>query len=560
MEKKEILNSLKSFVNAENELAIKEANHLIKVFNALLANEAKKHEVELSSEDSENLIDPMKDEENIAILDLIETFNSKRKEEQKASKKKEEDNLKRKNTLLNELESLIQTKENIGSLIAGIRTIREKWSEIGGIPREKHNETQAAFSKLNDEFNYNINIYKELKENDLKINFSLKNQIIHQLNDLKNESNIKQLEKQLRSLQNKWEEIGPTFKEHWEELKSSYWESIHFLYDKIKTHYKDLKSNQAENLTTKKQFIVEIENLIQNSPASHKEWESMTNEVKSLQEKWKLAGPVPKKDNEKIWEEFRKHCDQFFNSKKDFYKEKNESNKHNADQKKSIIKELEEAIAINDFKKTVDQIKKLQHKWKKIGHAGKHLEQKLWHSFRTKCDEFFENKSNENKAKKEEEIESLKEKKSIIDQIKKIDTTNESTKETFYNLIEKFKSSGKSSYSKSKGLFEELHDLIMKKHEALKISSKEREEILSQLKILQINGSFNPDKTLQNEREKIKKKINQTMKEVLNYENNLGFFNNSSGNSSILKNVTDNIDKGKKEIEKLKAELKKLKL
>ena len=56
MEKKEILNSLKSFVNAENELAIKEANHLIKVFNALLANEAKKHEVELSSENSENLI------------------------------------------------------------------------------------------------------------------------------------------------------------------------------------------------------------------------------------------------------------------------------------------------------------------------------------------------------------------------------------------------------------------------------------------------------------------------------------------------------------------------
>ena len=124
-----------------------EANHLIKVFNALLANEVKKHEAELSSEDSENLIDPLKDEENIVILDLIETFNSKRKEEQKASKKKEEDNLKRKNTLLNELESLIQTKENIGSLIAGIRTIREKWSEIGGIPREKYNETQAAFSK-----------------------------------------------------------------------------------------------------------------------------------------------------------------------------------------------------------------------------------------------------------------------------------------------------------------------------------------------------------------------------------------------------------------------------
>ena len=57
-----------------------------------------------------------------------------------------------------------------------------------------------------------------------------------------------------------------------------------------------------------------------------------------------------------------------------------------------LIKELEAALNYNDFKKTVDDIKKLQHKWKKIGHAGKHLEQKLWHSFRSKCDEFFENK------------------------------------------------------------------------------------------------------------------------------------------------------------------------
>ena len=100
----------------------------------------------------------------------------------------------------------------------------------------------------------------------------------------------------------------------------------------------------------------------------------------------------------------------------------------------------------------------------------------------------------------------------------------------------------------------------MKKCKELKIPSKEKENTLSQLKINQINDSYNPDRTLQNEREKIKKKINQTMKEVLNYENNLGFFNNSSGNSSILKTVTENINKGKKEIEKLKAELKKLKL
>ena len=149
------------------------------------------------------------------------------------------------------------------------------------------------------------------------------------------------------------------------------------------------------------------------------------------------------------------------------------------------------------------------------------------------------------------------EKKAIIDEIKKIDPKSESAKETFYSLIEKFKTTGKSSYSKSKQLHDELKGLIIKKLKGLNLSSKDKENLLSQLKIHQINDSFNPEKTLQNEREKIKKQINHIMKEVLNYENNLGFFSNSSGNSSILKNVTDNIEKGKKEIEKLKAELKK---
>ena len=44
MEKIEINKNLKAFVNAENELAIKEASHLIQVFNALYTKEIEKFE------------------------------------------------------------------------------------------------------------------------------------------------------------------------------------------------------------------------------------------------------------------------------------------------------------------------------------------------------------------------------------------------------------------------------------------------------------------------------------------------------------------------------------
>ena len=57
---------------------------------------------------------------------------------------------------------------------------------------------------------------------------------------------------------------------------------------------------------------------------------------------------------------------------------------------------------INTAKKYVENIekdsnpiliKKLQENWKKIGHAGKYAEQKLWKKFRTQCDAFFEGKN-----------------------------------------------------------------------------------------------------------------------------------------------------------------------
>ena len=61
---------------------------------------------------------------------------------------------------------------------------------------------------------------------------------------------------------------------------------------------------------------------------------------------------------------------------------------------------------------------------------------------------------------------------------------------------------------------------------------------------------------IQKQRDVIVRKINQITKEVLNYENNVGFFKNASSASDLLKGVLGNIEKGKKEIEKLKNELK----
>jgi len=84
----------------------------------------------------------------------------------------------------------------------------------------------------------------------------------------------------------------------------------------------------------------------------------------------------------------------------------------------------------------------------------------------------------------------------------------------------------------------------------------EKEKILFEAKLDSLKASANPERLFEQEKEKIRNKINDIVKEVANYENNLGFFANSKGAEALLKGVNGNIEKGKTEIEKLKRRLK----
>ena len=80
-----ILKSIESFIGADNELAIKEAEHQIKVFEVVFQKEVESFQ-ERGNEDEKN-INPENEEENILILKAIEAF--KKAQLEKKNKKKE---------------------------------------------------------------------------------------------------------------------------------------------------------------------------------------------------------------------------------------------------------------------------------------------------------------------------------------------------------------------------------------------------------------------------------------------------------------------------------------
>ena len=159
-----------------------------------------------------------------------------------------ENNFKEKQDLIEELASLIKDEENIGKAYSRFNAIKQKWNEIGPARPDKRRELQSEYSRLIEMFYYNINIYRELQQNDLKKNQELKLEIIEKIKGLKNEEAITQVDFLVHQYLDEWDEIGPTFKEEWEKIREQFKSSINEVFERIREHRKNVKDGHDANL------------------------------------------------------------------------------------------------------------------------------------------------------------------------------------------------------------------------------------------------------------------------------------------------------------------------
>jgi hypothetical protein len=563
MTKKEIVDRLTALKEeTDHKVLQKEIKNLSDQFYELTNAEEKELQVKNNNSEEEEL-HVLPEEEvqlNDQIRESLTALKVLRNELKDQQDNMEKENLSKKQVILKRFQMLLQEEENIGKLFSSIKEIREEWKTIGEIPKAKYQDLQSQYSQLNELFNYNVNIYKELQENDLKRNYSLKNQLIHKAKELLNESSLGKLDKGIKEIQNEWEEIGPTFTEHWEKIKEEYWETVRAIYDKIKDLRDGREKEKEANYEKKKGLVEQAKALVENLPNGHKEWNNVTKALNDLQETWKKVGYAPKEVNDKVWAEFRKPFDRFFEAKGKFYASQKEGNDDRKDAKEKIIERAEELVGMTDWRKGTDLAKKLQREWQKVGHAGQYAEQRLWKAFRAKCDAFFEAKDKHFAEMDAANQENLTKKEALIEEIKAFEK-GEETKANIDALkafAARFAEIGNVPFKEKDRVYKAYKSALDEQYDKLKLDGKEKEKVLFQAKLDSIKGAANPVQMLRKEKDFIRKKINHLTKEIANFENNLGFFGNSKGAEALLSGVMKNIEKGKSDIEALKNKLKSL--
>ena len=497
-------------------------------------------------------------QEEIHFREINEKF-----EERFSAAKAERDNAfkrhaKERREILSKLHTLIQEEENIGKACNTFNALKEEWKNAGATDNETNLELQAEFHRLAELFYYNINIYKELKEHDLKKNLEEKKKIIAEQAELLKETDVKKLEQAVRINQERWGEIGPTFKEEWDNLKDAFWNSTREIYRVIQEHYEARKELLQANNEKKKEIIESLKQRLAVEVKSAPKWQEATQAVQELQQAWNKAGPVLKESSQDLWKEFKGLCDDFYQRKRAFFDVLKEKHQANKERKEALI---EKALAFNertDWRKATPEIIALQKEWKTIGPASQRDENKLWKKFREACDAYFARKSGAFAADAEQETQNLAAKEAVIAELTAWNPTGRKAEDmaALRDYQNKWRSIGFVPIAEKERIQKAYEDLLDKHYQELKVETAELEKLKFQQRLDGLKGDNRAEFNLRREQDIIRKKIDALQGEINQLENNMGFFAQSKGASKIIQDVERKVNQAREKIDGLKMQLK----
>ena len=564
MENQTFIEDLKQLTAQEDLLAVgREVSELKTKFDDFILEEERKLQVaQLEAQEKEVTL-----ESDDAIKRLKESFyevyadfKQRKKALIDAKNQEEADNLKKKRALISRFKEVIANEENIGIAFSAHKEINEEWKTVGDIPREQRHDIQQEYSRLMEEFFYNMKIYREIKDYDFKKNFDAKQDVINRIKALVHVDAVKEVEVSLKAMQNEWEDIGPTKQEQWEQIKEDYWNSIKAVYDRIRAHYDSVREQMHENIEAKKELIEKTKELIALKRDSIKTWNKHTQQLIQLQEDWKKIGFGPKKENEQLWQDFRALCDSFFEGKSAYFESIQGDFDKVSKRKEDIITQIEAVKDDENWKRASEKVLRLQKEWKSAGNAGAKNEQRLWKRFRAACDFFFERKKSFFEELDKSNEANLTAKQALIDKIEGY-TPNVDKKQTLADLkqfAEEFSALGQVPFKQKDTIFKAYKTALDKQYNALGLKGEEKENVLFQAKLSQISGSADAAELFEREKQAIRTEMNKVKQDMIQLENNLGFFANSKGANVLKAEVEKKIHAEREKIEALKAKLKSI--
>jgi len=525
-----------------------------KIHNAEI-EAAKKTFVENGGAEEEFIAQPSSVEEE--FKSLMAAIKEKRSALAAEIEKQKEENLQVKLSIIEELKELVESPDDANKSYNEFKKLQQQWNEVKLVPQAKVNELWKNYQLYVEKFYDILKLNNEFREYDFKKNLEIKTHLCEAAEKLADEQDVVSAFHQLQKLHQEFRDTGPVAKELRDEIWNRFKAASTAVNRRHQQHFEALKETEQHNLDQKTVICEIVEAIEFDQLKTFAAWETKTQEVIALQNKWKTIGFAPQKMNVKIFERFRKACDEFFKKKGEFFKLLKEGMNANLEKKKALCEKAESLKDSTEWKETAEILTKLQKEWKTIGPVSKKYSDAVWKRFITACDYFFEQKGKATSSQRSVEQENLEKKKAIIARLTAIDETtdaDEASKEV-RELMKEWNGIGHVPFKEKDRLYKQYHGLIDQLFDRFNISAsnKKLSNFKSSIGNIQSGGS----QSLYREREKLVRTYENMKNELQTYENNLGFLTTSSkkGNS-LLTEINRKVEKLKSDLELVLQKIK----
>jgi len=559
----EILSRIQNLLEQEDLENIRvDVREAIDQFRALTKEEVRKQREAwaASEKDSDAVFEYSAAPEEQAFDEAVNAFKEREKTWRKKVAEEQRANLEKKVAMLERLRHTIQEEENIGAAFGVFNEVREAWGEVGDVPGDQYKTVHDQYYRLQDEFFYNINIYKELKDHDLKVNLKKKEDLIIKAGALEGIESLNERQKQARALQKEWMDIGPSPRETYKELADSFFGIVRPIFDEVKAHYDEIRANFQSNAEAKTALIEQLRAVVaEEVEASHEAWQAATAKILEIQNAWKKTGFAGKEHNETLWTQFRELADVFFGKKQLFYDAQKEVSNAFKAEKVALIEQAEALASSTNFREDAPKMMELQKQWKNVGACAPRDEQKLWRRFRKAQDKFFNARKSEMADKLQAEKENLKQKRTIIDEIKAYALTGKRKEDldALKAFSDRWNAIGFIPRKSLDSVMNAYRSAMDEHYDALSAQKSERAMETYKQRVDHLIES--DAQGVRREQRILREKLDRLINRITKTEENLERFT-GKGAESIRSQYEKSMEADKKEVDDIKSKLKMLRI
>jgi hypothetical protein len=276
----------------------------------------------------------------------------------------------------------------------------KKFQDYYSLLREKRNKHHAEFEKR--------------KEDNLK----RKEEILVKIRELIDGEETDNSIKAVRDLQSEWKSVGPVPGQHNKTLWANYNALLDRFYDARSIYFELKDLDRKKNLELKLDLCAKAEAL--DAMESVKDAVIQLNE---LHEEFKHVGPIPRDQQEEIWQRFKAASDRIYVKRKGYVDDLKKAFVENLEKKMKLVEEVEQftkfdSDRISAWNKKTKEIQELQKKWEAVGgiprEKAKEVNKRFWAGFKG----FFASKSAFFKKFEAQRGDNLKIKQGLVEEAK----------------------------------------------------------------------------------------------------------------------------------------------